>query len=488
MSGIDKVTGSAGGMDLLMQRVKPGASAQNAEGFGQYMEKSMAGKEIKKVSSCQDDQSVSKDSDNMVSSNDQSTRISEKSATEGTEVSVEEAVEKVNETVKDAVKETLGIDEETFEAAMAELGFVPADLLQAANLQKFVLFLNGGEEPTDILMNETMMADLHALTEVLQGLDLEELTGMSPEEFSDILENYMKQSEETGNEIVSDYPEQQTEQKQQGIPVEEMTDSEASASEEADRTESVPVTVVREAVQEETGEQEEVLESPEETAKGQTSANGDNGESLENSEQEDAMFSKSEYGKADTVKQPSAEMAAGGTAFQQNLTGRVNASVNSTPPMQQMAEIVKQVVEQIRLTLQADSTTMELQLNPESLGKVLLTVSSKEGMMTANFTVQTEEARIALESQMYSLREALEQKDLKVDAVEVTVSDFEFTQTGQNDGEDQKNMDQGNGKSLQFKFRQAEDEVQDEVSVEDEAERVRRSVMRDTGGSIDFTA
>lgn len=38
-------------------------------------------------------------------------------------------------------------------------------------------------------------------------------------------------------------------------------------------------------------------------------------------------------------------------------------------------------------------------------------------MMTANFTVQTEEARLALESQMYQLRDTLEQKEIKVEAV-----------------------------------------------------------------------
>lgn len=46
--------------------------------------------------------------------------------------------------------------------------------------------------------------------------------------------------------------------------------------------------------------------------------------------------------------------------------------------------------------------------------------------MTAVFSVQSEEARAALESQMYTLRENLELRELKVDAVEVNVSDFDF--------------------------------------------------------------
>ena len=72
--------------------------------------------------------------------------------------------------------------------------------------------------------------------------------------------------------------------------------------------------------------------------------------------------------------------------------------------------------------------------------------------MTANFTVQNEEARAALESQIISLRENLEQRNLKVDAVEVSVSDFTFSQSGQADTGDQKEFNQGNGKRARFDF------------------------------------
>ena len=59
--------------------------------------------------------------------------------------------------------------------------------------------------------------------------------------------------------------------------------------------------------------------------------------------------------------------------------------------------------------------------------------------MTANFTVQTEEARLALESQMYQLRDTLEQKEIKVEAVSISVSDFSFAQGGGDDA-DSKNL------------------------------------------------
>lgn len=90
----------------------------------------------------------------------------------------------------------------------------------------------------------------------------------------------------------------------------------------------------------------------------------------------------------------------------------------------QSVQIIEQIVRQMRVSVTDTTSTMEMQLNPERLGKVLLTISAKEGMMTANFTVQTEEARLALESQMYQLRDTLEQKEIKVEAVSISVSDF----------------------------------------------------------------
>ena len=154
--------------------------------------------------------------------------------------------------------------------------------------------------------------------------------------------------------------------------------------------------------------------------------------------------------------------------------------------MQQMIDIVNQVVEQIHSSMEDSATTLEMQLNPESLGKLLLTVTNKNSVMTASFTVQTTEAKIALESQMATLRDSLEQKNLKVEAVEVSVSDFAFSQSGQADTGDQKEFSRGNGRRARFKYDDGDEE--EAVDAKNEAEQVRRSVMRDSGSSIDYTA
>lgn len=146
--------------------------------------------------------------------------------------------------------------------------------------------------------------------------------------------------------------------------------------------------------------------------------------------------------------------------------------------------IIQQIVQHIRVNLTSDMSSIEMQLNPESLGKVLLSIHAKEGVMTANFTVQSEEARYAIESQMMILRESLEEKEIKVEAVEVTVSNFDFNRNSGQD--DNKDLNHGNGK--QDRYSLDSDEETEEVSKEAEAERVRKNVMRDNGSSIDYTA
>ncbi len=153
--------------------------------------------------------------------------------------------------------------------------------------------------------------------------------------------------------------------------------------------------------------------------------------------------------------------------------------------MQTMINIVNQVVEQIKVTMGKEMTNMQLQLNPESLGKVLVSVTSNHGVMTANFTVQSEEAKEALQSQMFALREALESRSLKVDAVEVEVSDFTFSQSSQADSQNQKEFEKGSGRRFRFDPDGEEDGTDNNDTVVSGSQGRSRL---DMGSSIDFTA
>lgn len=380
--------------------------------------------------------------------------------------------ETVATTIQDKVQKVLDIDEKTLETVMTQLGLVWTDLLQPQNLQQLVLSVNGIQDASAMLTNESLLEQFQLLSDELNVLQPEFVQTM---EIAVGPENVIMQDTDASVELpVMTENVQQTDGSEEVVIPEAVEETNVSKQVAAVASQDEP-----------TAKQTEVQITVENTATGtdtqtvvQASLTDGETDGQSESEELEQFFAQQ---RSDI--QP--EVLQNGTAFTQMVAEDLT-QVQTEQMQVQTTTIIDQIVEQIHIVNDLLDTTVEMQLNPESLGKVLLTVSMKEGMMTANFTVQTEETRMAIESQIYQLRESLEQKELKVDAVEVTVSDFSFTQTGQ-DQADHKNMEQGDGKSRRFRF-DSEESEEDTVSTDAEAERVRRNVMRDNGSSIDFTA
>lgn len=383
--------------------------------------------------------------------------------------SVENVANEITNEITNEVRDILGVDDETLANAMAALGFSALDLLDTSNLAKLVLTINGSSEFTDLLTDENMMNQLNSLIDVVENINWEELTGMSKEDFATALANSMQQSDiedenlmttvsdgETFSVVQEDTPDRQvnvqtdvsdnmTDAKQDVTVVVEKNQNEAEPG--SAQTDSDAGKNMSEEIAESTVSDDDAVSSR------QTNVQNN---FIQNMEQTAVNVEQTQSARPDTVR------------------------------MQQMVDIVNQVVEKIKVSLGTESTSMEMQLNPEHLGKVLLNVSSKNGMMTAVFSVQSEEAKAALESQMFTLRENLELRELKVDAVEVNVSDFDFSRSDQAMDGGQSKADDGNGKQMKFDFG---DDSSDESAISnEEKEAVRKQVMRDNGSQIDFTA
>ena len=116
------------------------------------------------------------------------------------------------------------------------------------------------------------------------------------------------------------------------------------------------------------------------------------------------------------------------------------------------------------------------------LEKVRVVLSDTQ---TAHFTAQNEIAKEAIESQMVVLRENLESQGLKVEAIEVTVSNFDFTQNGgaAADGNDRGGQ-QRNRRGISF-----EEAVGAESAAGmSEAEQIAADLMERNGNQVDYTA
>ena len=409
---------------------------------------------------------------------------------------------KVEKEIESAVKDVMNMDEDTFTQTMAAMGITAIQLLQPEVLQQFVVFAGGGTDTTELLTNETLMDQFTQLTEALLDIDWNMLIGLDPIDAADnssmdellqqIMDQLMAQPED-GSEIsdstlmqgqasenISEHPEPgEAELVLQDESVETVQESVVS-----EKHSKETVAEVNSAVDSTESNMDETVQELSAGAMDATASEaGSQGTSPDSGmwEQQTAAQPAYHEDSAAAFSQQEGTMLN----FVENIVQAANQAEQIPEPvnMQQMIDIVNQVVERIQSSMQDGQTTMEMQLNPERLGRMLVSVTSKEGVMTANFTVQNEEARAALESQIISLRENLEQRNLKVDAVEVSVSDFTFSQSGQADTGDQKDFNQGNGKRARFDFEADEEETADAV-----AEPLSGNIPAGSGSTVDFTA
>lgn len=137
--------------------------------------------------------------------------------------------------------------------------------------------------------------------------------------------------------------------------------------------------------------------------------------------------------------------------------------------------ILEQIIEQIKVSVVKEEAQMTIQLKPEHLGKLSMEVVSKQGIMTARFTVESEQTKEVLEQNIQALKEVLENRNLIIEELEVTV--------GQNHQEDnQNNKNPKSNKNIS----QIIDEIMNDDIVENDIDITKRH--KSETNEVDFTA
>ncbi|MFQ9112201.1 MAG: flagellar hook-length control protein FliK [Butyribacter sp.] len=451
---------------------------KNANDFANCLSASKNGNTANTKNSVSDNQKSSNlkvAKSNTVNAKNTDDNISELNANTSAKADLK-SVENVANEITNEVRDILGVDDETLANAMTALGFSALDLLDTSNLAKLVLTINGSSEFTDLLTDENMMNQLNSLIDVVENINWEELTGMSKEDFATVLANSTQQGDIEHENLMTTVSDGET----FSVIQEDASDRQVNVQTDV----SDNITDVSDNITDAKQDVTVVVEKNQsEAEQGSAQTDSDAGKNMSEEIAESTLSDDDAVSSRQTNVQNNfiQNMEQAAANVEQTQSARPD-----TVRMQQMVDIVNQVVEKIKVSLGTESTSMEMQLNPEHLGKVLLNVSSKNGMMTAVFSVQSEEAKAALESQMFTLRENLELRELKVDAVEVNVSDFDFSRSDQAMDGGQSKADDGNGKQMKFDFG---DDSSDESAISnEEKEAVRKQVMRDNGSQIDFTA
>ncbi len=320
----------------------------------------------------------------------------------------EEELEKVAETVGTATAEliqqiadTFGISVEEVQAIMADMDLEPMDLLQSENLSNLLLQVSGAESSLALLTNEQLYADYQMLME--QGrATLEECSdamGMSPEELMQAVMQ-LQNGEEVMEPVAED------------VDVQE----ESFAESDADKDSGVEAEDGKDSLAQMQSSENRVTETTGQQGK-DAGANSNH--------QSDAGNTGNLV--LQTIQNENA----------QPQTAEIQAPVSTWSTETQ--EMMRQIMDYMRIQVKPDMSSLEMQLHPASLGTLQIHVASEGGVLTANFVTENETVKAALESQMVQLKESFAEQGVKVEAIEVTVQTHQFEQ----------NLEQGRGRQPQ---------------------------------------
>lgn len=349
----------------------------------------------------------------------------------------EAAPETVNEMMAGAAQ-ILNVTPEELKAALDSMGLNIGDLTDRNNVAQLILMLNGSSDISDMLVDNGMLEAFNELNDFIAETLNE--TGLSADEFKEALLNFTKSGE---NEAVTG------EEGEVKAPVDESFRENAatqSAAANAAGEETIEVTVTKTGSQESGGN---LSDRPE--------RRDDSGDLRLNGAVE---------------------------GFVRNLEMTVEQTGEITTEQVSIRDIVYQVVQRIRVDITPDHTSLEMRLNPENLGRVAISITNNGGVMTARIDTENAKAREAIESQLQILKENIEAKGIKVEAVEVRVSDFNMadnTETGNNEQSAEGRESRGSRRNTGNISISAEEDIT-------EAERVAREVLADTGSTVSYRA
>lgn len=356
--------------------------------------------------------------------------------------------QKLNE-LKQAVMDSMNIDEEELGKILEQLGVNMQELMQPQILQQVVVAVQGAGDPAVLLTNETAMNNLRELLAKAQELTAgkEQAAaladgageirpdGQIPEDasqFEELLAEGQRQDTEPGKDVSAE-------------PADESA---------ADGTGT--------QTGEKTGFSFEAVKEGGQTRQNPSDSRGGAGDAKAN---------------AGSMAEQFLDLVA-------NAASKDEVEFSQLSKGEQVRQVAQQILERVRVFVGEAQTSMEISLTPESLGKVTLNLVSRQGALTAHFTAQNQIAKEAIESQIVVLRENLESQGLKVEAIEVTVSNFDFTQNG---GAAADNGGQGG------RQRRRGVTFEEAVNAENgtgrmEAEEIAADMRERNGNQVDYTA
>ena len=301
--------------------------------------------------------------------------------------------------IKDAIKEEFDVSDEDIKVAMELLGLTALDLLSTAKVAELIEQLTGTDALT-LITNEDMMQSFNNIINVVDeaNADIAGMLGVKTEEVGIVL----------GQNDIAPVVNSEDTAKQDNVKESDAKNADDNINQTVDNQESLSEVLAKKITTESDGK-----------AKNNMSESNEANNKVTYADVADNMIS--------------------------NITDTFADIITEGISTVKEADIVNQVIDSVKLMASRELTSMEVMLNPEHLGSVHITVTARNGIVSAQIAAQNEQVKTALENQMVTLREQFESQGLKVDAVEITVMAHSF-EAGQNFGQSESERKQGESK------------------------------------------
>lgn len=425
------------------------------------------------------------------------------------EPSVEEKLEESGEVLEEAGQEVIntlceeyGVDEETIQNLLDDMGLSALDLLNPQNLVSFIVQLTGVASGEELLLDESflsvmetvnhlaedLMSELNVDRNGLQALIAEmDMVTENTNSFEQIIDSAMntisQETTEEANVATEKLPTIETETTvvtETTVETDSTAESVQGEMNEAQASEVQDSEVIDEVVE----------EQPEEKSKTDVEVQVEKQDTPTENKNQRHDFNDTMGGqqRGENFNTNEAMVQTQTTSNVSQIFDGLTTQSFSSYLSADSVQIMEQIVQQMRVTISNEVTTMEMQMNPENLGKVYVNISSEEGVVNAQFHATNEVVKEALEAQISTLRESLNQAGVKVDAIEVTIASHEFErnleQNHQNPEEQMHAQEENTKKRRNLNL----DSLDELTGMMTEEEALVAQIMRDNGNSVDFTA
>ena len=371
------------------------------------------------------------------------------------------------EDVRQVLKEKLGVTDEEITDAMQKLGLTVADLIQPNQLTQLTAELTGSENIGELLCNDSFMEIVNEIGGLSQDL-LDDL-GMTSQMFTETVAAASQVVTTPESAGIEQLPEMQV--------TENVKADKTAANDTSDQMNSVlkeenTVQTASDADEVEIQKQEDNILLQKEVAE-ETDTKADDGQTGNRNESGNTSNQTAFVSQEHTVDPAAAKTPETVPEFSRQLD---------------TLDLIRQVTEFTKVTVREAQTTMEMQLNPEHLGKIYIEVTTKEGNVSAHIMTQNELVKEALEAQMAELKQSMNQAGVKVDAVEVTVGSHEFEKNLEQNAKQEERQAEEQEKASPKTRRINLDDLDELSGVMSEEEALVAQIMADHGNSVDYTA